>query len=292
MAPATTDAEAAAALFGGAQYYRLMREFRAAVSQLPQSMPSDEEVMNAMGLSASNQHGSMYTGRSASSIALQRNVEALRPLLTLLFARIEYVMTRLLLHVKSTAFTAPTAAAAAATAAALTDDDTSTVALPPPAPLSAFELVMGDRMWEALEAGYKEHLAACVRECLAACREELDQAPDRLALLGCGPLPARVRAQPRRHKAARQFQTAAVDFAPALASRGRSTGDGIGAALVAVSVDEWRARVAQAITRKVHSHVILQFLESLPSALSSHLEVRQRPPGVPPLGPHTHLCRV
>ena len=38
------EVEATAALFGGAQYYRLMREFRAAVQSLPRHEPSQEEV--------------------------------------------------------------------------------------------------------------------------------------------------------------------------------------------------------------------------------------------------------
>ena len=38
------------------------------------------------------------------------------------------------------------------------------------------------------------------------------------------------------------------------------------------AVDEWKARVTQAVCRKVHAHMMVTFVESLPAVLGAQLE--------------------
>ena len=274
LSAAVGDADAP--LFGGAQYYRLMSEFQLAVMTLPDDLANEEEVINAMGLAASDSR-SAQTGRSAAAIALQRSVEALRPLLVQLHKRLIHVLMRALPFVKATAFKPESL-----------DDDR--------APHAALERVAGDRLWTALEKGYRQHLAECVQRCADACDDDLGH-PDRLVLLGCGPNvgPRSPSGSPRITGGGRGAMrthladaSVAAESAEALASafRGLSRrgpgieasaaeGDGalVGAAVARYSVDEWKRRVCQTVTRKTHAYLMLQFVESLPNALATHLEM-------------------
>ena len=85
------------ALFGGAQYHRLIKEFHAAVRRLPAQAVLPEDVTNAMGVSA--QDDPMHVGRVGCAIALHRSSEQLGAVLQRLFERLRYLMRRMLLFV-------------------------------------------------------------------------------------------------------------------------------------------------------------------------------------------------
>ena len=227
-------------LFGGAQYYRVMNEFREAVHSLPTAPVPAEEVMNAMGFGVDE----LFEARSASAIALQRCVEAVRPLLVALLQRLQYVLERMLVYVEATW--------------AATADDVSS------ATPAAVERVLGERLWHSLAAGFRAHLAECAQQCLAMCLDDLGD-PGHAALLGCGPtLPRRrVAVGPAARRRQQQQQ--------------REPESGLGAtlvgdALVHATVAEWKQRVCEAVTRKVHADLLLRLVDSLPDRLLQRVE--------------------
>ena len=233
-------ANAGASLYGGAQFMRLLAHFRLAIESLPTAPATDEERTNLAGI-AERAHAA--SGRASSAIALRRCVEGVRPLLERLHTRLEHVLTRLLEHARL---------------AFETSEDGR--ALP---------------LWEALEGGYKAHVRHCLRQCMAACDDDLglpDQAAS-LTLLGCG--------------------TAAINKPHASSRSGSGSGasgegvvrDGFTGALrggdgeidpqqelVDHTVREWKRHHERGITRKVHSHILRDLLISLKPVLSAHVE--------------------
>ena len=315
-APPVSHEDASAALFGGAQFYRLMAEFRHAVLTLPDELPTAEELMNSMGLGAADAR-SGHTGRAASAIALSRHVAALEPLLEQLHARLRHVLLRCLEYVRASAFSPE--------GGALADDfdDASTYA----GTCAALERVAGDKLWSSLSEAFTAHLNACVRKCAEACQDDLGEI-DRLTLGGSGAAMGppttsrsvvdraaraaeRVRddeqddgptgggwlgdGNKRRRQQQQQQQLSprgASSSASALAGalRGLAGGRGrgsstdpseamVGEAMVRYVCGEWKRRVSQSVTRKAHAYMMLQFVDSLPHALSSHLEACFEGPG-------------
>ena len=314
--PPVSHEDASAALFGGAQFYRLMAEFRHAVLTLPDELPTAEELMNSMGLGAADAR-SGHTGRAASAIALSRHVAALEPLLEQLHARLRHVLLRCLEYVRASAFSPE--------GGALADDfdDASTYA----GTCAALERVAGDKLWSSLSEAFTAHLNACVRKCAEACQDDLGEI-DRLTLGGSGAAMGppttsrsvvdraaraaeRVRddeqddgptgggwlgdGNKRRRQQQQQQQLSprgASSSASALAGalRGLAGGRGrgsstdpseamVGEAMVRYVCGEWKRRVSQSVTRKAHAYMMLQFVDSLPHALSSHLEACFEGPG-------------
>jgi hypothetical protein len=84
------------ALFGGAQFIRLLREFEACVRTLPAEPVSEEELCNTLGLDA--QHDSLHIGRTACGLALEHSFTQVRPLLEQLEARLVHILGRMLQH--------------------------------------------------------------------------------------------------------------------------------------------------------------------------------------------------
>ena len=299
LGPGVADAERM--LFGGAQYYRAIAEFKAAAISLPVVDVPPEDVTNAMGVAVD---AALY-GRAASAIALQRAVEQMRPLVDALFARVEYILGRMLLYVKD-AFDPADAApalpeersrpagrpsspaegddedatdAAIGGGAAATDDGSGVAASPrwPPGERrasGALERLLGHRLWGRLAAGYHEHIAACIQQCAATCHEELSDHLGQLALLGCGP-PLRAPTPwavsmpplpPRGGKDTRRQPDRPAPL-PDVEAAEASTREELER-----TVEAWRMEMVRGLTRKVHAHLVLGMLDGLPSTLAQRTE--------------------
>lgn len=84
------------ALFGGAQFIRLIREFEACVRTLPADPVSEEELCNTLGLDA--QHDALHIGRTACGLALDHSFVRVRPLLEQLEIRLVHILGRMFQH--------------------------------------------------------------------------------------------------------------------------------------------------------------------------------------------------
>jgi len=91
------------ALFGGAQYYRLLREFETCLSTLPAVSISEEELCNTLGMDA--QHDALYIGRTVCCLAISHSFVQLDSLLKRLQARLFHILGRMLKHAASHADT-------------------------------------------------------------------------------------------------------------------------------------------------------------------------------------------
>ena len=73
---------------------------RGLVTRCAVAHATEEDLLNSMGVSASDDRSLLYSGREACSFALQQSVEEMRPLLARLFTRLVHVLERMLLYAK------------------------------------------------------------------------------------------------------------------------------------------------------------------------------------------------
>ena len=80
-------------LFGGAQYYRAMREFAVAVRHMPAEAVTEDEIANAAGMG--DRHNGVNFMRAACVIAMEKAQLSFEPMLEALRARTAHIMKRL-----------------------------------------------------------------------------------------------------------------------------------------------------------------------------------------------------
>jgi hypothetical protein len=148
------------ALFGGAQFIRLLREFEACVRTLPAAPVSEEELCNSLGLDA--QHDSLHIGRTACGLALDHSFVQVRPILEQLEARLVHILGRMLQH----------AAAHADGAVRLRNDPVKE-----PHTDHAIRQLYGDDglvfLRRPLEDAFSELLINSVKRCMQVCKPRL-----------------------------------------------------------------------------------------------------------------------
>ena len=264
------------ALFGGAQYYRLLSEFRVAVRTLPPVTVTGEDISNAMGLAGG--YGAQYSARHATAIALERAVGQLRPLLQVLFTRVRYVLSRMLLHVRESFVKAGGGSAEGGARGAggsssrsqgeppapeLGAAATGTAAAARNAPSAAVEALLADeQLWQCLSAAFDDHLSAAVHQCMSSCEHMLGE-PGRVATLGVAPgeLNGGGGSSGGAGEEGDEGGDAWVEK--------ELEGGGDGGADARRAVLAWRRHVSEAVARKVHTQLVLSLLDTLPATLAA-----------------------